>query len=59
MSIYVEHQQNISNALNIQRLIIKQKCFELATETVNGSPKLNEVDQVHLRFAICNIIKHI
>ena len=37
MSIYIAHQQkNISNALNTQGLIIKQKCFELATKTVNG-----------------------
>jgi len=28
--------KNISNALNTQGLIIKQKYFELATKTVNG-----------------------
>ena len=28
--------KNISHALNTHCLIIKQKCFELATKTVNG-----------------------
>ena len=40
--MYITHHEEISNALNTRGLIWKQKCFELAAETVNdGSRRLS------------------
>jgi len=50
----VKHQRSTTvlrrqlNALNIQGLICKQKCFQLATETVNGQIGYFVVDHAAL-----------